>query len=182
MVQTTKDMGVAERIARLREKKKKEEDEIKVLEQKKKELEEIDKELKTAEGLEAEQRAGEEIHALKNNNRALEEIVADQPESEHVKEETAPVTYLTEGLRADQADIYSLTNYNVYNRLRDIRDRVSQGNEITREESDFVYEVHKQAERFETDYLAQKDPYDYVHRSEDVLKQIDNFLYLRKTR
>jgi len=92
------------------------------------------------------------------------------------------VNYLTQELRSEEASLYTLTNYNVYNRLADIRNRLGAGENIDDEEQKFLDATKENAQRFITDhdYLSQKDPFDYVQRSEDVLKQIDAYMHLRK--
>ncbi|MFH1916265.1 MAG: hypothetical protein ABIJ21_03295 [Nanoarchaeota archaeon] len=190
-------------IEKLEKKKKEKEEEFKRLEeQRKTEIEETDEAIQKAKealaraqkeksvdeeqrqkDLEALEKKREELERARQaaEQGSLDELVARE-KVQFTDEMRQQVTYMTDELRREESNIYALTNYNTYNQLTDIRNKVAEGIYISKEEHDFVEEAKKQTHRFITDhdYLSVKDPFDYVHRSEDVLHQIDNYVNLRK--
>jgi seryl-tRNA synthetase len=204
MAEFSKDFRAQETLHKLKEQKKKKEDELtKLEEQKKKELEDAEKEIKaTTEILKKKEkdkdREVEEVHHAKTKNHAredqtdtltreiqeiastLEEIVAQ----EKITTPPQQIDYLTDTLRPKEAPLYAVTNYHIYSHLQEIRNKASSGEYISNEERQFVEEARKQTQRFvsDQDYLALKDPLFYVSRSEDILRQIDSYVHLRKTK
>ncbi|MFH1072707.1 MAG: hypothetical protein V1743_04735 [Nanoarchaeota archaeon] len=205
MVDFTANFQELERLRRLKELKKKEENELKDLIRKKEtELEKTDVEIRqNIEQIaqkekrrteEQERHDAEELAKLKAQRaglqKELEELAAAGSLEERLAKERlrSPeeagknIIYLTDELKGEEANIYKLTNYNVYGQLAEIRNKAAGGEYITSQEREFMESVRKKAERYvsDEDYLTQKDPFDYVHRAEDILGQIDNYVRLRK--
>jgi DNA repair exonuclease SbcCD ATPase subunit len=203
MVDFQQDTSREDVVRKLEVKKKEKESELKKLEeQKKKELEETEAEIRKAKdavtraqkrkSAEEEEitKALEELEKKKeallaelasSEKGSLEEMIAEE-KVRFTDEARANVQYMTAELRAEEATIYAITNYNVLNHLTEIRNKAAAGEYISGAEREFVEEAQKQAKRFVTDqdYLSVKDPFDYVERTQDVLSQIDNYVNLRK--
>jgi predicted RNase H-like nuclease (RuvC/YqgF family) len=180
MADFQKDLRQQEALHKLKEKKKKSEEELKSLEeQKKKEIAQAEKEITTRTAqLEREQRdkAREEeerkIRELQERQARLEkELEAMHASLEDIvgKENIqgqppAQITYMIEALKDEQAPLYAITDYNVYNNLADIRNKAAAGEYLTRQEQEFIEETRRTAERFHAnqDYLSVKDPNNYV--------------------
>lgn len=203
MVEFQQDTTREDVLRKLESKKKEKESEFKNLEaQKKKELEETEAEIRKAKDavtrIQKKKSADHEEHLrlIEELEKKKEALAAELASAEHgsleemiakekiqfTEEARSNVAYMTSELRAEEATIYAITNYNVYNQLTEIRNRAAAGEYISGAEREFVEEAQKHARRFITDqdYLSVKDPFDYVERTQDVLAQINNYVNLRK--
>jgi DNA repair exonuclease SbcCD ATPase subunit len=200
MAQFEQDTKPQEELRTLQERKKKKEEELKKLEdEKKKELAEAEAAIRNQEERLQSQRAQKErdereharLQELQEKRQELEQelaelqttslegIVAQEP-----KPQEAPpqLDYFIERLRGEEVPLYAVTNYQVYNQLQDIRNKVAQGEYLNDQEQLFLDSAAQQAERFkgDTDYLEVKDPFEYIMRTEDLLQQINSYVNLSK--
>jgi phenylalanyl-tRNA synthetase alpha subunit len=200
MARFEEDLKPQEELKVLQEQKKKKEEEFKKLEeQKKKELAEAENAIQRQEealrSKKLKKEADEKEHAFLKDLRekreelaaelaqlqttTLESIVAQEP----IPETTPPqLDYFIERLAGEEVPLYTVTNYQIFNQLQDIRNKVAQGEYINDQERLFLDETQRQTERFitDTDYLDAKDPGDYIMRTEDLLHQIESYVNLKK--
>ncbi len=174
------NMPPAERLKVLRARAEQRRKDLEELERKKKEeelqeLAELDNTIRELQ--EEEQKMFlEEEEKKRKAQQSLEDTVEEESAAE------APVQasnemYSTQPLMppGPNTTFYDLTNYNLYNKVKELSEKASTGS-ITAEEKSFLSGVAYQMERVqkEESYVTSRDPKDYISRTTGLLKEIQD--------
>lgn len=164
----SKEKEVEDKKAELKKKKEELEKELKDIEKEgnteiakaKEDLKETIKELYTQE-----KQVFEELERLKKRKKEeeLEEVINNEEINENIKIAKGYDQTIKEVLEG-KTDFYSITNYNVLNKLEEIASKVS-NNQLSKEESEFIKIIEYHAEKLgKDDFYKNKDSSQYLSR------------------
>ncbi|RME52722.1 hypothetical protein D6783_04000 [Candidatus Woesearchaeota archaeon] len=179
------DIPEEERLRRLLEEREKKKRELEELERKKREelkkteqnITTIEQELREIEEETTQSNPQENQETETAEQESLEEVIAAEKQQPN-NQETPAYGEALEQIREGNANIYTLTDYNAYDQLKTIRDRLATGATITPQERELITQWDQQLRKAQErqDYIAQHDPFGYVARSEAVISQIRAYL------
>ncbi len=119
------------------------------------------------------------VESGEENKDTLEETVRET-ETENPDESVPQYGSIFEKIKEGSAGLYELTNYNVYGRLKDINERMEQNGELSEDDERFIYSVSQNLEKVRAKEEAQKDEFQYLSRSEEILSEIGKRLRQKK--
>ncbi|MFH1589685.1 MAG: hypothetical protein ABIB43_03915 [archaeon] len=175
----------------LRDLKRKKQKELEELEEKKKkELEEAEEMLQAG----VEELSSEEEEILEHLRKEIPELgeiekQAKEEEKNKTLEETLAGERAAEELRrhVDSSQVeqtidtfYRVSDYNVYNDLKQTLEKVQRGDYISQSERNGFYKQQEEFARLSKDHsLEEKDSFGYIERSKQVMESIAETLHSR---